>query len=744
MDNKTIRTVFKSFGFSKSMEKNDDFGAIIKDFISDDTSINDFENTFFSIAPYLQKTIHIFTEDKIINSSTSNLGIMFKFELLLKFLKSKQLQKLEKLTLTDMFISKIQLNQLLHQLTKIKSLTLEKCRLDNLSDIFGDGNTHFPELIELNLNGNYIREFSIDPTHFPLLSVLDLSFNALIGINFNDYNCGIKILHLQENNFTEFPKEILCLRNLEELNLSNNKLEILPPEIEKMQSLLVLNLSKNRLRELPINLTKLTYLSKLCLAQNYISKLPALKPMSSLEELDISDNRINYLFNDLAILEGCNLIKLDASSNDISAISHLYTVNINTTSNVGKSFLSTLRYLKLTHNRIANITFLAGAISLVELDISHNSLTTFNQAGNNEFTCLENINLSYNNLCMLINGLFNIITLKKLDLSHNNITKLDNIENLIYLEHLNVSNNKITSFPQPIQNREYLKVINAKNNNIKDIPTFFKEMASLTYFDVDNNPIDEKNPNNLEMIAYIHDLHGGNDTNVYTSRTTHYETINDEQTGVKRQAQVVDNYINQNRISKEKMDEFRKADENDDDISNIDLHAKHFPRQNTPIRMDDTIHNKYFSNLEDKIINHYAKRNDIIIIKENYINAIRDFIIAYPHSLSLENLEATLKNINYFKDETKRTLICSCGDRRLIDGIGKNFLQILQHVFFYVVNQEPFRMEKLIKNIKFHVEYHTNTKTPNVPKYIECIINAMNGMCDEITNNVSDIEKNSL
>lgn len=768
-DNIKNQKIFKSLNFSTSMENTDDFGNAIKEFVTD-ASIEKFNNNFFQIAPYLQKVVHIYTEDNTVNenSSDSKLGTPFSFELLLSFLRSKQLQKLKKLNLTNVFISKSHLNQLTEYLTKLKSLSLKKCRLDDGNNIFESNDWKFPELTELNLHGNFINKFTIEILNFPLLSTLDLSYNALRSINFNDYNCEIKILHLQDNNFTEFPKEILCLQNLEVLDLSKNKLEVIPPEIEKLQALLSLDLSKNRLKVLPNNLTKLSCLSKLYLAENHLTKLPPLKTLTALKELDISDNKINSLLSDISILEGCNLIKLSASSNDISCVSHSYTSGVNTTV-VGKSFLSTLQYLNLSHNRIASVSFLAGAVALVEIDLSRNSLSSFYLTGNNEFPCLEIINLSHNTFSTILSGLFNIITLKKVDLSYNNLLKLENIENLIYLEHLDISCNKITSFPPLIQNREYLKTIIAKNNCISNIPTFFKEMRSLTYFDIENNPIDEKNTSTLEMIAYIYDLNGGNATNVYTSKTTNHELDNADktnnfQTGFQKQAQFVNNYVNNSRdidrINKEKMDAFRRADDNSDDqFKVLDIINKQYPnltqehkadpsRPNTPLRLDQIYDDKDYSIdspnvhsiLANKIISHYQKRTDIIIIKENHVKAIRDFINANPHQLSWAELNEVIKNSVFLGEKAKLSLLVSCNDQRPIDSLGKSFMEILQHVFFYVTSQDTFKSSRLFKDIKFHIDYYFNTSTPEVAKYIECIINGMNGLCDEITDNVSDIE----
>ena len=54
-------------------------------------------------------------------------------------------------------------------------------------------------------------------------------------------------LILDENNFKEFPKEIINLKTLKELSLRNNKLTSLPEDISFIRGLEILYLSGNNI-----------------------------------------------------------------------------------------------------------------------------------------------------------------------------------------------------------------------------------------------------------------------------------------------------------------------------------------------------------------------------------------------------------------------------------------------------------------------------------------------------------------
>nr|XP_048278004.1 leucine-rich repeat-containing protein 63 isoform X3 [Myodes glareolus] len=84
------------------------------------------------------------------------------------------------------------------------------------------------------------------------------------------------------------------------LNLSFNNLSQFPVEILHLKNLQVLKLRNNPIREIPSEIQQLKYLRNFCIAFNLIAKLPVgLFNLNYLEELDISYNEIYNIPNEI-------------------------------------------------------------------------------------------------------------------------------------------------------------------------------------------------------------------------------------------------------------------------------------------------------------------------------------------------------------------------------------------------------------------------------------------------------------
>jgi Leucine-rich repeat (LRR) protein len=79
-------------------------------------------------------------------------------------------------------------------------------------------------------------------------------------------------LSLRENNFSQFPIEILVLKNLTSLSLANNQLEVIDKDIlSQLPNLQWLNLAHNRLTELPVDIVCCHHLRGIDLEGNNFS-----------------------------------------------------------------------------------------------------------------------------------------------------------------------------------------------------------------------------------------------------------------------------------------------------------------------------------------------------------------------------------------------------------------------------------------------------------------------------------------
>jgi len=118
-------------------------------------------------------------------------------------------------------------------------------------------------------------------------------------------------LHLKKQKLTEFPKDILKLTNLQELDLTKNKLKEIPEEISQLTNLQTLNLSKNQLELLPSSIGQLKNLKVLIVNQNELVGLPnTIGDLENLKYLDLWSNNISYWPEQLANLKNLKTMDL--------------------------------------------------------------------------------------------------------------------------------------------------------------------------------------------------------------------------------------------------------------------------------------------------------------------------------------------------------------------------------------------------------------------------------------------------
>ncbi|EPB77416.1 leucine Rich repeat-containing domain protein [Ancylostoma ceylanicum] len=153
---------------------------------------------------------------------------------------------------------------------KSRILQLKACGLKSMPSAL---NELYEVIRNLELSQNKIKELPPDIGSFSVL----------------------KQLHLSENALTELPDEIGLLKNLEILNLQSNKLSSLPDSIVGCTSLKTLNLSANNFSQFPVPACHLMSLETLVLAQNTITELPDEVSSLNASEVNLNQNRLNYL-----------------------------------------------------------------------------------------------------------------------------------------------------------------------------------------------------------------------------------------------------------------------------------------------------------------------------------------------------------------------------------------------------------------------------------------------------------------
>lgn len=103
---------------------------------------------------------------------------------------------------------------------------------------------------------------------------------------------------------------------------------------------------------------------------------------------------------------------------------------------------------------------------------------------------IEKLNLAGKGLRILPPEIYQIITLKYLDLSNNELVKIpDGIQSLISLETLNFSGNKLIAVPQGMFQLTELGVLDLSNNQITDLPEDMNMLVHLEHLNLAQNKL---------------------------------------------------------------------------------------------------------------------------------------------------------------------------------------------------------------------------------------------------------------
>ncbi|XP_045832432.1 receptor-like protein 50 [Trifolium pratense] len=393
-------------------------------------------------------------------------------------------------------------------------------KLENLSIIILDGNNfsspipktfaNFKNLTTLSLSDcGLIGTFPQKIFQIKTLSILDISFNLYLQGSFPEFplNGSIHTLLVGFTSFSgEIPRTIGNLRNLFELDLYYCQFYgTLPSSMSNLTHLTFLQLSHNHLNGIvPSFLFSIPSLEEIWLPFNQFSKfdesinvsssilkildlsynyLSGPFPMSisqlhSLNNLDISSNRLNDSLQLDAILELSNLIELDLSHNSIS-------INVNVT-NVGHVFLPNIRYINFASCNLKTFpNFLLNQSTLFSLDLSDNQIQG-----------------------KIPNWIWELQYLKIFNISHNLLTDLEAPrQNLISnLRLLDISFNYIygTISPSLIAMTSTLMAINLMNNNFNGvIPDMFPTSCALRTLNFHGNLLHGPIPHSLSHCSSI-------------------------------------------------------------------------------------------------------------------------------------------------------------------------------------------------------------------------------------------------
>lgn len=192
----------------------------------------------------------------------------------------------------------------------------------------------------------------------------------------------------------------------------------------------------------------------------------------------ISKNETMITKNHMAQVKKLNLNGM--ISNDVTSIN-------------GLKWLTSLEELDLSNNGIDNIDFASNAKNLKKLIVNNNNISTLEKL--KEHRGIEYLDIS-DNLLNNLDYVHRFTKLKYLDLSSNNIEDIKNVSNLVNVESLFLNDNKLKNFKDALAALNNLKELGLGHcgltfTDIKSIK--FIDKSNITYLDFSGTSVNLNN-----------------------------------------------------------------------------------------------------------------------------------------------------------------------------------------------------------------------------------------------------------
>uniref|UniRef100_A0A182MYV6 TIR domain-containing protein n=1 Tax=Anopheles dirus TaxID=7168 RepID=A0A182MYV6_9DIPT len=393
------------------------------------------------------------------------------------------------------------------QLTKLHSLSIEYCKIANLSEGSFQGlrqlsnltlrthntdwssisldiapqvfNSELSQLQRLDLSQNNM--WSVPDgliCSLTRLSYLNLTQNRLRDLSVFHFSaslstrlskkCGSAIitLDLSHNTIDNLPPAIFSgLGKLTDLRLQSNGLNYIADRaFEGLVSLSRLEISLNRLTNLPPELfAEAKHIKEIYLQNNSLNVLaPGIfSDLKQLLVLDLSNNELTSEWINPATFRGlAKLILLDLSNNKISKLEptifrdlvslQVLRMQENFIESVAENTflgLSALHTVILSSNRLStidHITF-SGLKSLTLLSLDYNRIARIDRMALRNHSSLQELHLNGNKLLQVPDALYDVPLLRTLDLGENHISNIDNasFRHMTHLYGLRLTENNI-------------------------------------------------------------------------------------------------------------------------------------------------------------------------------------------------------------------------------------------------------------------------------------------------------------
>jgi len=359
-------------------------------------------------------------------------------------------------------------------------------------------------LKDLSITGNQVKV----PNQQVLDSGMDFVLEYLYSLKQSE---ELGELMLDGMSFTDFPNEVIELKNLVHLSVCSNQIEKIPDSINKLITLKRLFISDNRIETLPDNVVSIEALVILEADKNRLSTLPkGFGFLPDVEALVLSRNNFSIVPLELGYLKKLRLLDMEGNQlrypfNVLFArgFKHVFSF-LDTVASTGET-----KTIDLGGIQFPRVPEALEEESYAERIVLHgnNMVEVPAFVYSPEFTSLKRLTLCENLLKELPVAVYKITSLTHLDLEFNRLRNIpDVVENLSLLTVLNVSNNQIASLPHIMSAKlTGLRYLCADNNFIRSVPTLASMTALLTLSVMDNrlSSLDSSEANQAAQLREI-------------------------------------------------------------------------------------------------------------------------------------------------------------------------------------------------------------------------------------------------
>jgi len=320
-----------------------------------------------------------------------------------------------------------------------------------------------PQLQVLDVSGNSLSSLALDELRLPALHQLSCAANRLTSLPDMTSWQSLLTLVAEDNNISSIPEGFTELARVKNVDLTGNNIKLLDDKIGRMESLDIFRISGNPLQEKKFSSMTAEDLKRALSARLAPPETEVVQEESSEVFTSCPSSPTRPSSSSWPVKAGGVLDRSNTQSFSLNPVLAAETAANNT-----------IRVLDLRHNLFKEIPIpiTLFASTLTTLVLSHNELA-------NDTFLIDDLELP---------------SLKELNLSSNTFTSLRPLTTHLHmpsLEKLDISFNRLASLPILRSSFPKLTILLASNNNIKDLHP--EAVKGFKVLDCSSNDIESLN-----------------------------------------------------------------------------------------------------------------------------------------------------------------------------------------------------------------------------------------------------------